>query len=225
MDDNIKLYYPTGISQKESDSIYENVWRLDFYNRLNLYKNGMESIAGYGTTKSSLRIIVNSLPSIFKKYNIRTFLDAACADYYSMKDVNFNGIHYIGIDMIDEQIKMNKEKYKNVDFRTINMMTDIIPSVDLVFSRDTMIHMSSTNIFRFLKNCINSNCQYLMATTFPELKENIELGGQLGWRNLNLEISPYNFPSIEVISEKYDINPEKCMGIWKFSDINKIINK
>ena len=104
----------------------------------------------------------------------------------------------------------------------LGVITDEIPKADMVFCRDILVHMSSTNIKRFLKSCIDSGCKYLMATTFPEV-ENMELGGQLGWRRINFDKEPYGFNSIEIISEKHDMNPEKCMAIYSFEDIkNKI---
>jgi hypothetical protein len=222
MDDNLKYWYPENISQQDADSIFVREWLRDYGERIKLKERGMESVAGYGSTKHSFRIYRENLINILKKYEVSTFLDAGCADFYGMEDIEFGEINYIGIDLVAEQIDINKEKYKTHDFRCLNMFTDEIPKADMVFCRDILVHMSSTNIKRFLKSCIDSECKYLMATTFPEV-ENMELGGQLGWRRINFDKEPYGFNSIEIISEKHDMNPEKCMAIYSFEDIkNKI---
>ena len=59
------------------------------------------------------------------------------------------------------------------------MVTDELPQGDLVFARDVLVHISSSNIKRFFKNCKNAGYKYLLTTTFPEVA-NQELGGILG---------------------------------------------
>ena len=222
MDENIKKYYPEGVTQREADELFKKEWIRDFGVRLKMQQEGMESIAGYGTTKHSFRIIVEELPKLFKELDIKTMLDAACGDYYGMVDVDFTGVNYIGIDMVEEQIKFNKEKYPNVDFRNINMVTEELPIGDLVFARDVLVHNSDTNIKRFLKNCKDAEYKYLLTTTFPEV-DNQELGGILGWRMLNFDKEPWGFTPIKIISEQHDMNPEKCMGLYSLEDIsNKV---
>jgi hypothetical protein len=219
MDDNIKQYYPEGVTQSEADELFKKEWTRDFAYRVKLQEEGMESIAGYGTTKHSFRIIVEELPKLFKELEIKTMLDAACGDYYGMVDVDFTDVNYIGIDMVTAQIQLNKEKYPNVDFRNINMVTDELPSGDLVFARDVLVHTSSSNIKRFLKNCKDAGYKYLLTTTFPEV-DNQELGGVLGWRMLNFDKEPWGFTPIQIISEQHDMNPEKCLGLYSIEDIS-----
>ena len=222
MDGNIEEYYPKGITQAEADKLFTKEWTRDFGVRLQLQKEGMESIAGYGTTKKSFRIIVKELPKLFKELEIKIFLDAACGDYYGMVDVDFTDVKYIGIDMVTDQIQLNKEKYPTIDFRNINMVTDELPQGDLVFARDILVHISSSNIKRFFKNCKNAGYKYLLTTTFPEVA-NQELGGILGWRMLNFNTEPWNFTPIKIISEQTDMNPEKCIGLYSIADIcNKL---
>jgi len=176
----------------------------------------MESVAGYGTTKYAVEPIIKELPNIFIEYNIKTFLDAPCSDYYIMKDFDFSGVQYIGIDIVNEQIQSNIEKYPNVDFRELDMIIDELPHVDLVFSRDILIHLSNDSINKFIKNCNNSN--YIMVTTYTKINENEELTGT--WRFINLEKFPFNFPPpLKLIPENIDTDFGKSMGIWKISDL------
>ena len=140
-----------------------------------------------------------------------------------MVDVDFTDVKYIGIDMVTDQIQFNKEKYPTVDFRNINMVTDELPQGDLVFARDILVHISSSNIKRFFKNCKNAGYKYLLTTTFPEVA-NQELGGILGWRMLNFNTEPWNFTPIKIISEQTDMNPEKCIGLYSIADICNKLN-
>lgn len=221
-DENVKIYYPPNITQEEADMIFEKEWKRDYGVRLDLKKKGMESIAGYGSTKNSFKIYRENLRNILEKYEVKTFLDVGCADVYGLEDINFEGIEYIGIDLIDELLNENIKKYPDKKFLKLNIFKDDLPKCDFVFARDILVHISNHNIKRFCKKCIESGAKYLMTTTFPEV-DNIELPGQLGWRRLNLDKFPFNFSNLEIISEKHDQNPEKCMGIYSFEDIkNKI---
>lgn len=152
-------------------------------------------------------------------------LDIPCGDYYWMKEVNMSNVRYIGADLVDEQIAYNKEKYPNIDFRVLNMIEDELPTADLVFTRDCLVHLNYHNTKAFINQCIKNGSKYLMATHFPEIQQNIELHGVLGWRPINMEKHPFDFPdALEVISEQSDYNPEKCMGIWSLEQIKEKYN-
>jgi hypothetical protein len=113
---------------------------------------------------------------------------------------------------------MNKRNYPNYDFRVLNMAADIMPQADLVISRDTLVHISNTNIKRFLRSCYDSGCKYLLTTNFPEVT-NQELGGIIGWRTINFDQDPWNFSAVETVIEKSHSNPEKCVTLYDFNDI------
>lgn len=217
-DENIEKWYPPGISKQEADSMFLKEWTRDYHYRVQLQKEGMESTAGYGTTKQGCRRLVEELPRIFAQYQIKSILDAACGDFYYMEDVDLTGINYIGVDFVAEQILVNQKKYPGRDFRVLNMVADQMPTADLVISRDTLIHISNTNIKRFLQSCIESGCKYLLTTNFPEIT-NQELGGILGWRNINFNVDPWLFQVIETVSEQNHFNPEKHATLYSFQDI------
>jgi hypothetical protein len=207
-------------------SILKEEWSKDFLGRVELHKNGMKSIAGYGSSLWNVRMIIAELPNIFKRYGIKNMLDIPCGDFYWMKEVDLSSITYLGADLVDGQITFNKEKYPQIDFRVLNMVEDKLPTSDLVFTRDCLVHLNYENIGLFIDELIRNGSKYLMATHCPQVETNMELNGIIGWRPLNLEKAPFNFPkAIEIISEQSEYNPEKCMGIWSLEDIKKNIKK
>lgn len=59
-----------------------------------------------------------------------------------------------------------------------------------------------------------------MTSTYSDLAVNQEMGGIHGWRFINFEIEPFNFPKpIELIDEKGQVNPIKCVGLWELKDL------
>jgi len=179
----------------------------------------MESIAGYGSSLACVKYLIQELPNIFKEFNINTISDVPCGDYFWMNLVEKEEIDYVGYDLVDDQIIYNKNKYPNVNFQQLNMIVDNLPKADLIFSRDCLIHLSFKHINSFLQKCYESKSTYIMTSTYPTVMQNEDLSGVIGWRFLNLELEPFNFPSpIKIINEGHHKDP-KCMGIWKISDI------
>jgi len=195
----------------------KDAWVNDFHYRVNLK---MESIAGYGSSLGNVHALIRELPNIFVEFNIKSMMDVPCGDYFWMNRVPKDGVQYIGGDLVDEQVEMVRATYPHLDVRKINLITDTLPKVDLIFVRDCFIHLPFEFIQRSLKNCVDSGSTYLMASSCPEVRVNDELGGVIGWRPLSLEQAPFNLPTpLKVVSEEHDYNPEKCMCIWKLSDV------
>jgi hypothetical protein len=219
--ENRKLWYPKDVSDQEAAMLFKEYWTQDYYRRLRWHEEGMESIAGYGTSLGALATTIEELPNILAKYEINSILDAPCGDFYLMKKIDLSDVKYIGIDLVDEQIERNKLLYPSFDFRAMNMVTDELPLCDLVFSRDILIHLSDDDIIRYITNCKKSGIKYLMTSTYPDLAQNQEMGGIHGWRFINFEIADWNFPKpLELINENSQIDPIKCMGLWRLEDLN-----
>ena len=158
-----------------------------------------------------------------------TILDIPCGDFNWMQNVDLSGIKYIGADIVEEIIKNNKNKYEkdNISFRHMNLIEDTLPQVDLILTRDCLVHMSYDDIFKSLHNVCNSMSQYLLTTLFTDRQDNKDIiTGE--WRPLNLQIAPFSLPKpIRIINEKCTQKKssytDKSLGLWKISDIAKII--
>jgi len=219
--ENRKLWYPKDASDEEAAMLFKESWTQDYFRRLQWHKEGMESISGYGTTLDALATTIQALPNIFSKYEIKSILDAPCGDFHWMKMVDLSSVKYIGIDLVEAQIERNKSAYPLFDFRAMNMVTDELPTCDLILSRDILIHLSDDDIIRYINNCKKSGIKYLMTSTYPDLDKNQEMGGIHGWRFINFEIADWNFPKpLELINENSQVDPIKCMALWSLADIN-----
>ncbi len=164
-----------------------------------------ESVSGTGSDSSQTNVIISELEKLFQEYNIKSILDAPCGDFNWMNQVNLNGIDYLGIDIVEDLIKLNKENYKDkagVEFRTGNIITDDLPQVDLILCRDCLVHFSYNEIGRTLENFKKSGSKFLLTTSFIHRKENKDITTGF-WRTLNLRKPPFNFiKPLRVIDEK-----------------------
>ena len=143
-----------------------------------------------------------------------------------MRFVDLAETKYIGADIVDKLILNNSNLYginNQIDFKVINLITDKLPKVDLVITRDCLVHLSFKDIFTSIANIKNSGSKYLLTTTFINRHNNIDIITG-NWRTLNLEIAPFNFPKpialfIENCTEDNGNFSDKAMALYNIEDI------
>lgn len=209
------------IFTRDTEAVFTHIFRGNRF-------GGKESISGSGSDLSQTRVIIGELPLLLKKLSVLTMLDIPCGDFYWMNSVDLNGVDYVGGDIVKEIIQNNEKRKKdrdNLHFRRLNIITDELLKVDLIFCRDCLVHFCYADIFQALCNICNSDSKYLLTTTFPSQTENQDIfTGQ--WRPLNLEISPFDFPKpLELINEGCTEGDgaysDKSLGLWRIHDIKR----
>jgi hypothetical protein len=183
-----------------------------------------ESVSGRGSNLQQTLVILNKLPALLEKLNIKTMLDAPCGDFYWLKEAELNLDRYIGCDIVAELITNNQRHYGNEsrEFINLDLVTGELPQVDLIFCRDCLVHLSFEDAIAMIKNFKKSNSQYLLTTTYPGILKNKDIVTG-DWRALDLQLPPYNFPDMleildEETTERKDYQ-QKSLGLWKLSDI------
>lgn len=187
----------------------------------NLWKSE-ESVSGTGSEIKMTKHLINGLNNIIRRYDILSLFDAPCGDFNWMKEVNLDGLYYIGGDIVEPIINRNKETYPLYDFRVCDITTDQLPKVDLIFTRDCLVHLNYEKINKFIENIKKSDCKYLLTTSF-ENKNNVDIVDG-DWRPINLRRHPFNLINpIDVIDEKctenYPLYSDKVMLLYKISDL------
>lgn len=197
----------------------------EYYN--NNSWNGKESLSGPGSDYEQTKYLIPELQILLKDLNIESMLDVPCGDFNWMRRVNLDGIRYTGGDIVDKIININNKKFgsKNISFQSIDVVNDSLPKVDLIMVRDCFVHLPNDDIMSAINNIIDSKSRYLLTTNFmwryPEANKDIEVGG---WRRLNLQSKPFNFPFpkqviIEGNVQSYD--RDKTMSLWEIKDLQR----
>lgn len=182
------------------------------------------TLSGPGSTLEQTEVIRKTIPNIIQQYNISSFLDAPCGDFFWMKNIDFKDCSYIGVDIVDSMIKNNNELFgtKSKKFIVADIIKNPLPYADLIFCRDCLVHLSFNDCLQVINNFKESGARYLLTTTFVELKTNKETKSPL-WRPLNLQQPPFNFPDpVLLINEQCthdSLYPDKSLGLW---DLNAI---
>ena len=189
-----------------------------------------ESLSGPGSESAQTRTLETELPELFKTYGISSVLDIPCGDFNWMKNVvrpyaREHGLRYIGADIVDSLINVNKAKYgsEHIEFLKLDLVTDELPKTDLVFVRDCFVHFSYRDIQKAMHNIKKSGSKYLMSTTFTHHHDNhnIPTGD---WRPINLQDAPFNFPEpeyalIEKCTHGDGAYQDKAMGLWRMEEL------
>lgn len=195
-----------------NDIYYRNRW------------GDQESISGRGSNLRQTLVIIKKIPALLEKLNVKTMLDAPCGDFNWLKEAQLNLERYIGCDIVADLITDNQRRYGNEvrEFVNLDLATDTLPQVDLIFCRDCLVHLSFKDAIAVIKNFKKSNSKYLLTTTYPGILENKDIVTG-DWRAIDLQLPPYNFPNmLEIIDEEATERKDykqKSLGLWKLSDI------
>ena len=216
-------YAMSTVKGKSADVIFTEIFHGNKF-------GGTQSASGPGSDIYQTRVVRNALPAVIDDCDIRTMLDIPCGDFHWMKHVSLESVDYIGADIVEDLIQQNKKcETSNVHFCQLNLIEDLLPRVDLVFSRDCFVHLSFRDTALALHNICQSGSIYLLTTTFTSCHSNRDIAtGQ--WRPLNLQNAPFHFPPpLRVINEGCTENDgrysDKSLGLWKVADIEKCLGR
>jgi hypothetical protein len=191
--------------------------------------NGTDSSSGTGSDLFQTRVIAREIPTLCAGLGVATLLDVPCGDFYWMSHVRLGGVDYTGADIVDELVLANQKRYgrEGVRFRTLNLIRDTLPRVDLILCRDCLVHLSFADVFTALGRICESGSLYLLTTTFPDRTDNDDIA--MGdWRPLNLERAPFALPpALRVINEGCTEGDgfycDKSLGLWRLADVKQAI--
>ena len=178
-----------------------------------------ESKSGTGSELVSTENVLKELPSLIKKFNIKTVFDAGCGDWNWFKEIDID-FDYLGGDIVKPLIEELQKKHekKNIKFVNTDVVRDKLNKFDLVICRNVLFHLPEQDIFKFLSNFVNSESRYLLTTHSGDyLNQDIEAGS---WRCLNLLSEPYNFS--EPLSSIEDCKGE-TLGLWSNQQVSTAI--
>jgi len=212
--------------------IYNDLYHLRFYGRdrarvfSKIYKTNYwsseESVSGPGSTLQNTISVREGLVEIMATHRISTLLDVPCGDFNWMKEIDFSRIKYVGMDIVPELISRNNLNFKNENrsFQVVDLVTEPLPKVDLIFCRDCLVHLSYEDAKSAIANMKRSGSTFLLTTTFTKHSNRAIVTGN--WRPINLERFPFSFPKpILLLSEQFqdNLNADKSLGLWRISDL------
>ena len=128
--------------------------------------------------------------------------DLGCGDVNIGKDIVSYAKYYIAVDIVENVIKHNKEKFKadNLEFHCLNIATDNLPVGDCAIVRQVLQHLSNKEVKQILDKLIQF--KYIILTEHlpnGEFVPNKDIISGQGIRfkkqsGVDVLLPPFNFP-------------------------------
>jgi len=204
---------------KPVDKIFKDIYEK------NLWRSSA-SISGKGSDDLQTQTIIQEIPKLLSRFQISSMHDIPCGDFNWMSKLDLDGIAYLGSDIVPELIEKNNQIYasESIKFKMLDLTTDSLPEVDLVFTRDCLVHLSYDDTVKALSNIIGSGSKYLLTSSFVDRERNYNIAtGE--WRPINLERPPFDFPPpIHIINENCtqddEAFPDKSLLLWEIRNLS-----
>lgn len=180
-----------------------------------------ESCSGEGSTEKETQHLRQTIAKLLKDLKITSLLDAPCGDFGWLSKLDMTGLHYTGMDILENIIKDHQETYKSSARYTFiqgNIVEAPLPRSDLILCRDCLVHLSNGEILRTLENFKRSGSRYLLTTTFQDCEVNMDIV-RGDWRLINLTKPPFNLPEPDIILtegclQNEGLYADKSLGLW-----------
>ena len=195
------------------------IYKSNHWNKSILIDSNRLLVSGPGSLPGSVQTknIITNLNNFIKDNNIRNILDMPCGDFAWMQDllkIN-NDINYIGYDIVEEIILINKKKYSSnrIDFFVKDIINENdFNGFDLVFIRDFFIHINNEDILKVLKKIKSSKIKFFACLTNKNeiINKNIAVGEH---RKINLSIEPFNLK--DVFFSFYEGKEDRHINFYK----------
>jgi hypothetical protein len=166
---------------------------------------------------TTIRPYIESVNSFLEK-KIFSVTDLGCGDFNIGKNFSNNTKEYNAIDIVPELIDFNKNKYKdlNINFLCLDIVSDYLPTSDVVLLREVLQHLSNRDI-KIIVRKIEKLYKYIIVTEkiplgrFIENKDKLNSSGPGTRLSVNSGIA-LHLPPFEL---NHNSKIELCKVIFK----------
>lgn len=183
-----------------------------------------ESVSGAGSTIAYTENIRKEISRLVNDLAVDTILDAPCGDYNWFRMIQWErAITYIGGDIVQPLVERNQSLYgsPSAKFIKIDIVHDILPTVNLWLCRDCLFHLSNRDVQLVIDNFLRSEIRYLLTSTHSACVENSDIPTG-SFRLLNLELPPFNFcKPITMLDDFIEGFPVRHLALWDRETLSK----
>jgi hypothetical protein len=176
-----------------------------------------ESKSGCGSTMEATAELRSVLPGLLTELEVKVLVDAPCGDFHWMQHVDLPVRQYIGGEIVADLVDQLNAQYADErrTFMLLDLTKDELPDADALFCRDLLLHLSFADIEQVKANFLRSSCEYLIASTYPNVKTQFDIvTGQA--RPVNVLRPPLNWPTpIKMINDRAGEHLDRRMGVWR----------
>lgn len=184
------IQHSTGVGGKANrDMIGEDTSAKQTFS--NIYDTAMwGGGSGFGSAPKFTHSYRDFLQDFLERENISSVVDYGCGDWQYARMMDWNGIDYLGMDIVQSVIEKNQKHFTsdNIQFQLGNLIEDPIPDADLVIVKDVLQHLSFEAINRALEKL--AECpRVLLVNDYYPVNVDCEIGDT---RPINPVAAPFN---------------------------------
>ena len=192
------LFLPSW-AERSNEEVFTELYRTKAWG---INRKGQGSSGG-GSTLAATRAYRKYLQEFFKENNIKSVVDVGCGDWEFSRKINWDGIQYLGIDVVKSVIEKDKVKYASSNIQFIHGdATELdLPEADLLICKEVLQHLSNKDVITFLaqlhkyKHCLITND--VDPRTLTSTNWDIPRGH---YRYIDLTVSPFYIPGTKVLT-------------------------
>ena len=139
------------------------------------------------------------LETFIRANRVRSVVDVGCGDWQFSRYVPWDGVHYLGVDVVQEVVQRNVERFgsDSIRFARCDARVDVLPDAELLLIKDVLQHWPNTQVARFLPTVRRFKYALVTNTTNRvHMNRDCELGG---YRYLDLTRPPFNVEATVVL--------------------------
>lgn len=127
--------------------------------------------SGDGSTEYHACLYANAVKTFIKERRITNVVDLGCGDFVVGRKLLMDKLKYIGVDIVDDLIKRNQERYgtDDIEFQSLDIISDELPNAELCLIRQVLQHLSNSQIISILHK-INKYKYVLITEHYPAPK-------------------------------------------------------
>jgi SAM-dependent methyltransferase len=109
--------------------------------------------SGTGSSPQNARMYIAYLQNYLNENNIHSVVDLGCGDWRVGREINWEKIQYLGIDVVESVINQNVKNYAsaNIAFIKADGTEYNLPAADLLICKDVFQHLPYKDIQNILK--------------------------------------------------------------------------
>ena len=191
----------------------------------NIYEIGTWDESGFSLSGSQIEITwpyVKFLQDFMDKHKIKTVVDVGCGDWAFSRYIDWTGIDYLGIDVVQGVVERNQSLFTSpsITFVHGDALTMDLPEADLLICKDVFQHLSNKDIMKLLKqfykfkHCLITD--FVDPNTLSSYNQDIMSGS---YHPVDLNKPPFNIEGKKIFTFKCII-PKQTLHVEK-KDIKK----
>jgi len=163
-----------------------------------IYRRGIWGGSGSGSHQISSVPYRHLLQGILSSGQLKRVVDLGCGDWQFSKLLDWTGIDYLGVDVVESVIEGNRKKYESdhIRFERVDLRAWNPSDADLYLVKDVLQHWTGAEVHAFLERM---HGREMLITNSVTNRPYWDLARPGGFRPLDLRRPPFDLRARELL--------------------------